>query len=129
VLLYWVTTNLWTMGQQFVMFRTVAQPVAAEAAKGTPKNDGKAEGGRRIGKADQQRAIAATADGEDASGASTKNGATPAKGAPTPKRSEARQQKGSTRDAGSGRRRGSGSTASSKGKGGGRSGEPTRPKR
>ena len=39
VLLYWVTTNLWTIGQQYVMFRSVTpEPAAAVAktAKATP---------------------------------------------------------------------------------------------
>jgi len=30
VLLYWVTTNVWTIGQQFVMFRTAAPAMAAK---------------------------------------------------------------------------------------------------
>jgi YidC/Oxa1 family membrane protein insertase len=30
VLLYWVTTNVWTIGQQFVMFRTAPTPAAAK---------------------------------------------------------------------------------------------------
>lgn len=39
VLLYWVTTNVWTIGQQYVMFRgaTPAPPAVAEA-KEQPKN-------------------------------------------------------------------------------------------
>ena len=33
VLIYWVTTNLWTMGQQWVMFRNVRAEAKAEAKK------------------------------------------------------------------------------------------------
>jgi YidC/Oxa1 family membrane protein insertase len=33
VLLYWVTTNLWTMGQQYVMFRNIEPTAGADAAK------------------------------------------------------------------------------------------------
>lgn len=35
VLLYWVTTNVWTIGQQYVMFRAAA-PVAADGAAAKP---------------------------------------------------------------------------------------------
>ena len=31
VLLYWVTTNVWTIGQQYVMFRTATAPTDADA--------------------------------------------------------------------------------------------------
>lgn len=33
VLLYWVTTNVWTMAQQFVMFRNIEPPPSAEKLK------------------------------------------------------------------------------------------------
>jgi YidC/Oxa1 family membrane protein insertase len=33
VLLYWVTTNLWTIAQQFVMFRNIEPPSGAKTAK------------------------------------------------------------------------------------------------
>jgi YidC/Oxa1 family membrane protein insertase len=35
LVLYWVTTNLWTLGQQWVLFRRFPQPAAAGAAVGT----------------------------------------------------------------------------------------------
>lgn len=35
VLLYWVTTNVWTMGQQFVMFRNIEPAAASGDAKPT----------------------------------------------------------------------------------------------
>lgn len=49
VLLYWVTTNLWTMAQQRVMFRTVGQrhstPVTTMAdTKGLPQDNGDGDG-------------------------------------------------------------------------------------
>jgi YidC/Oxa1 family membrane protein insertase len=34
LVLYWVTTNLWTLGQQWVLFRRFPQPAAAAAAAG-----------------------------------------------------------------------------------------------
>jgi YidC/Oxa1 family membrane protein insertase len=36
LVLYWVTTNLWTLGQQFFMFRNWAPPEPATAGAGTP---------------------------------------------------------------------------------------------
>jgi YidC/Oxa1 family membrane protein insertase len=35
LVLYWVTTNVWTLGQQWVMFRNYPQPQAAGAGAGT----------------------------------------------------------------------------------------------
>jgi YidC/Oxa1 family membrane protein insertase len=35
LVLYWVTTNVWTLGQQWVLFRRYPQPVTAGAAAGT----------------------------------------------------------------------------------------------
>ena len=35
LVLYWVTTNLWTLGQQYVLFMRYPQPVAAGAGAGT----------------------------------------------------------------------------------------------
>ena len=43
VLLYWVTTNVWTIGQQYVMFRsvTVSEDEAPAVTKEKPKNTAK----------------------------------------------------------------------------------------
>lgn len=41
VLLYWVTTNLWTMGQQWFMFRNVEQNVAVAGAGTRPPSKGR----------------------------------------------------------------------------------------
>lgn len=143
VLLYWVTTNVWTMGQQYVMFRTI--PMAQPGGGGTagvpaPALRGGGGGGAANGAADAGRArglfglgrpaaaadsAAAVDDGEAA--VTAKKGDTPTKGAPTPKRSEARQQhKGASRDPNA-PRRGNGRTPA-KGKGG-RPGTPAKPKR
>jgi YidC/Oxa1 family membrane protein insertase len=43
LVLYWVTTNLWTLCQQFIMFRNWAPPVPATAAAGVA-----ATGGTRV---------------------------------------------------------------------------------
>lgn len=45
VLLYWVTTNVWTIGQQFVMFRGVT-PAAAEAEPAPRAKPAKAKGAK-----------------------------------------------------------------------------------
>ena len=59
VLLYWVTTNLWTIGQQYVMFRGVS---AASADDGGKPNDGaktgalaKSNGGAKTSNASKAR--------------------------------------------------------------------------
>ena len=42
LVLYWVTTNLWTLGQQYVLFRRFPPPATATAgAAGTPATGGK----------------------------------------------------------------------------------------
>lgn len=79
VLLYWVTTNLWTMAQQFVMFRAAG---ADAAAVGT---------------------VPATAALAGASGAVSTDDGQGSKGAPTPKRSDARKARAAVRDTGPGR--------------------------
>src|SRR3984885_6193487 len=51
LVLYWVTTNLWTLGQQYVLFRRFPPPVTAAAgAAGGPATTGGKPGGRPAGK-------------------------------------------------------------------------------
>ena len=47
VLLYWVATNIWTIGQQFVMFRNIQQPgdAAAKDVAAKPRGGDKPSGG------------------------------------------------------------------------------------
>jgi YidC/Oxa1 family membrane protein insertase len=93
VLLYWVTTNLWTMGQQYFMFRALGPAPTGGAATptaGTPKS-------RRNQDARQEAT-------EVDSG--TKDPQAP-KGAPTPKRNDARSRNRNTSSTG-GRNNGSG---------------------
>ena len=40
LVLYWVTTNLWTLGQQYVLFKRFPPPVVATAAGGAPATAG-----------------------------------------------------------------------------------------
>jgi YidC/Oxa1 family membrane protein insertase len=80
VLLYWVTTNLWTMGQQYVMFRRVGETAPGTAASATSQPTSKKDG------VDTKKAVL-----ED-SGATGQKPASAPKGAPTPKRSDARKK-------------------------------------
>jgi YidC/Oxa1 family membrane protein insertase len=51
LVLYWVTTNLWTLGQQYVLFRRFPPPATAAAgAAGAPATTGGKPGGRPAGK-------------------------------------------------------------------------------
>jgi YidC/Oxa1 family membrane protein insertase len=93
VLLYWVTTNLWTMGQQRIMFRMAGRREQA-AASTEPQTASKAV--------------------ESKSGESKAKDASAPKGAPTPKRDAARRE----RAAGNGKAGGGGQTRTRKGKGG-----------
>jgi YidC/Oxa1 family membrane protein insertase len=46
LLVYWITTNLWTMGQQYTIKRLIGPPVPAPAASGAgPPTDGDGKGG------------------------------------------------------------------------------------
>jgi YidC/Oxa1 family membrane protein insertase len=51
LVLYWVTTNLWTLGQQYVLFRRFPPPATATpGAAGAPAATGGKPGGRPAGK-------------------------------------------------------------------------------
>ncbi len=51
LVLYWVTTNLWTLGQQWVLFRRFPPPATATAgASATPATTGGKSGARQAGK-------------------------------------------------------------------------------
>jgi YidC/Oxa1 family membrane protein insertase len=51
LVLYWVTTNLWTLGQQYVLFKRFPPPVLATAgAGGTPASTGGKSAARPAGK-------------------------------------------------------------------------------
>jgi YidC/Oxa1 family membrane protein insertase len=43
LVLYWVTTNVWTLGQQYVLFRRYPQPAAAGADAGSAAGSGPAK--------------------------------------------------------------------------------------
>jgi YidC/Oxa1 family membrane protein insertase len=59
LVLYWVTTNLWTLGQQYVLFRKYPQPAAATAAAGPASTPGPTG---RAATASRRRAAATPSD-------------------------------------------------------------------
>ena len=50
LVLYWVTTNLWTLGQQYVLFKRFPPPVLATPAGGAPATTGGKPGARPAAK-------------------------------------------------------------------------------
>ncbi len=88
LVLYWVTTNLWTLGQQWVLFRNYPQPAAAGAAGAAapaiaptvttrPKRPGAGRpgSGSAGGPADQDGPAATPPDGSQSNGAARSDGA------------------------------------------------------
>jgi YidC/Oxa1 family membrane protein insertase len=87
LVLYWVTTNLWTLGQQYVLFKRY--PMTPAAAGGTAASDGKpptASGPRQApatGQSPRKGMKAAPAGGQAArSGSTSKQGAASRSGKP-----------------------------------------------
>jgi YidC/Oxa1 family membrane protein insertase len=62
LLVYWITTNLWTIGQQYVIRKTVHQPAQAAAAAGATPAGARAATGDRRPRARGQEAAAAPAE-------------------------------------------------------------------
>jgi YidC/Oxa1 family membrane protein insertase len=72
LVLYWVTTNLWTLGQQYVLFRRYPQPAAAGAAPAAGPTPGPAG---RQSTPSRRRAAASPSDSvEDATDRAGSNG-------------------------------------------------------
>ncbi|HET6698808.1 MAG TPA: membrane protein insertase YidC [Nocardioidaceae bacterium] len=90
VLLYWTTSNLWTMGQQFYVIRNNPAP-------GTPAAQAKAERDAKKGKAPAGATAASTVQGEVvADGSESAESAAPS----TPVRQQPKRQPRSQRKAG-----------------------------
>jgi len=143
VVLYWVTTNLWSMGQQWVLLRNYQPPTAAttDAGAGAASRSGAADGQSRkgIGALGLFRSLTQTgppsAPKQERQGGSAKNGSgSPAsgKGGNPPSRGqkaggsgaakeggEARSRQTGRSGAGGGRKPGSGGRPTGKGKSGG----------
>jgi YidC/Oxa1 family membrane protein insertase len=62
LLVYWITTNLWTIGQQYVIRKTVHQPAQAAATAGATPAGARAATGDRRPRARGQEAAAAPAE-------------------------------------------------------------------
>jgi len=88
LVLYWVTTNLWTLGQQWVLFRRYPQPAAAGAAGAAapaiaptvttrPKRPagGRPGSGPAGAAADQDKPAATASGGSQSNGAAQSGGA------------------------------------------------------
>jgi len=71
LVLYWVTTNLWTLGQQYIMFRNWdPQPVGAEGALGGATTGGPAKTAQSSSRSGSARpSSSGQASGRSASGA------------------------------------------------------------
>jgi YidC/Oxa1 family membrane protein insertase len=127
LVLYWVTTNLWTLAQQYVMFRVYPQPKTAGAAAASPAvaptvvtrtrrsvagrpGAGPAPGtGKQDGAAQPDAAMADTTTAESA-----KTGGAKAKSVGQPE--GAAQPDGAARATGGGRRNGAQSQSRSQGR-------------
>lgn len=106
VLLYWVTTNLWTMGQQYVIFRVAGQQEAGGVAAPAAALRSSANGGAAASPA---RSTSPAAAEDEPAG----------KGAPTPKRNEvlrakAEERANAARGATNGKKAGKGRLATGK---------------
>jgi len=120
VLLYWVTTNLWTMGQQFVMFRRLG-PVGAAGTTPAPAVAPKLKPAKA--KALPETEVTANGDGAGSAPSAPK-------GAPTPKRADARKARAAGQQANGKAQTGKGQAGNGRGpKGRGSSAAPTKPKR
>ena len=142
LVLYWVTTNLWTLGQQYVLFRIYPQPKAGGAAAaaspaiaptvttrtkrsttGRPGSGSGAGSGNQGGSNDAAKADAAndgaSVDGAKVDGAAQSNGTASSPGAGR-RSSNGAQPRGSGRKPAASRAGSSGSSRSSgsSGKGG-----------
>jgi YidC/Oxa1 family membrane protein insertase len=106
VLLYWVTTNLWTMVQQRIMFRTLG--TAGEEASTPAVSPASALAPRRARRADTTEPTEVTSGEKDPSAP---------KGAPTPKQRDAVRNRAAT-NSGSGSGRGGKSKTGGSGRNG-----------
>jgi hypothetical protein len=115
LVLYWVTTNLWTLGQQYIMFRNWdPQPVGAEGALGGATTGGPVKTAQnaarpassRTGSSGQRSARPASGAGKTSGAAKTSGGAqngtaraSTSSGRPAGQRSAPARAKGSTASA------------------------------
>jgi YidC/Oxa1 family membrane protein insertase len=77
LVLYWVTTNLWTLCQQFIMFRNWAPPVPAAAAAGAATASSTRVSGSTVAKPKAPAGARPSAGGKAAAGTKTATAAKP----------------------------------------------------
>ena len=127
VIIYWVTTNFWSVGQQYILLRNA--PASAAANEGAVPLPALAEDGeprKGLGPLSLFRGSSQTRAAEERTPATNKNGnrnakagtskPTPKQGRPTAKGAQARQGQGQSGRQGSSGNRRSGSRSSGKGK-------------
>jgi YidC/Oxa1 family membrane protein insertase len=126
VIIYWVTTNFWSVGQQYMLLRNAPKPAGAEVqpAAGAPALVDNSEERKGLGALSLFRGLTQSRSTEERSPADSKNGSrnpkaaggktTPKQGGPPPKGSQARSGQSGRQGAGGNRR--SGSRSSGKGK-------------
>jgi YidC/Oxa1 family membrane protein insertase len=129
VIIYWVTTNFWSVGQQWMLLRTAPVPAgdAQPAAAGAPAivENGESRKGL-LGPLSMFRGSSQSRATEERSPATNKNGnpnartgngkAAPKQGGPTAKGAQAKQRQGQSGRQGTSGNRRSGSRSSGKGK-------------
>jgi YidC/Oxa1 family membrane protein insertase len=131
VVLYWVTTNLWSMGQQWVLLRNY-QPPAAAAAKATTgagSSDGQAQNRKPAGALGAFRSLiqpTPTQPAKPRQQGGTKNGS-PGAGSTRSKNAPPRGQQagGAAKEGGEARSRQAGRSGSGGGRKSGSGGRPT----
>jgi YidC/Oxa1 family membrane protein insertase len=91
LVMYWVTTNLWTLGQQYVLFKRFPPPVPAGAAGGKPaggapaaKTGGTVTAAGRAAARQQQAKAGSAKAAPAATSPSAKTAKTPAQSSRTP---------------------------------------------
>ena len=133
VIIYWVTTNFWSVGQQYMLLRNAPAPAGdvQAAAAGAPALVDGGEERKGLGPLSMFRGSSQSRAAEERSPATNKNGnrnakagsskaspskASPKQGGPAAKGSQARQGQGQSGRQGTSGNRRSGSRSSGKGK-------------
>jgi YidC/Oxa1 family membrane protein insertase len=128
VIIYWVTTNFWSVGQQYILLRNAPAPSGdvQAAAAGAPALVDNGEERKGLGSLSLFRGSSQTRAAEERSPATNKNGnrnakagtgkTTPKQGRPTAKGAQTRQGQGQSGRQGTSGNRRSGSRSSGKGK-------------
>jgi len=118
LVLYWVTTNLWTLGQQYIMFRNwTTEPAGAEGALAGATTGGPVKTSAKTTQASARPAAARPASGAAKTASGAKTGTASGRTASTGSSGSARPKSGTA----------SSSTRTSNGSGSARAGTASRP--